>query len=407
MIENIQISDYRSCTKTTFDLQPDLSVLIGPNGSGKTNVLNSCLLLRALTNEDIQYRNAIRRRGDIETANESTIKATFRLREKKLILTANMKIVTDETNSDAVVDSTQSWYAKDFTGNSKRPKIPLMFSRYFLNKNKFRNFSPYHFFLEGHNEEEVPDSLAKAISEVADFLHNIKYFGASQFTNPSLCPVSIEVEEEGDMRRGLGIRGIHNRFLYDLYGARNTDDYDEFFNVIGPNGIGLIDEIRFTKIQTSSVKLDVRSGGKVRQSTRNKLLVIPQFLIGKNELSPNQLSEGTFKTITLLFYLMTEESSALLIEEPEVCVHHGLLSSIVELIKRYSKEKQIIVSTHSDYVLDQIEPRHVFKVSRPKDIGTTVTQIQRGMSGDEIKALKDYLELEGNLGEYWRHGGFD
>ena len=59
------------------------------------------------------------------------------------------------------------------------------------------------------------------------------------------------------------------------------------------------------------------------------MLVVPQFVIGTNALSPNDFSEGTFKTITLLFYLMTEKSSALLIEEPEVCVHHGLLSSIV------------------------------------------------------------------------------
>ena len=27
------------------------------------------------------------------------------------------------------------------------------------------------------------------------------------------------------------------------------------------------------------------------------------------------------------------------------------------------------------------------------------------MSPDELSALKDYLEKEGNLGEYWKHGG--
>ncbi len=135
--------------------------------------------------------------------------------------------------------------------------------------------------------------------------------------------------------------------------------------------------------------------------------MIPQFVIGSNVLSPSQLSEGTFKTITLLFYLMTEQSSALLIEEPEVCVHHGLLSSIVELIKTYSKQKQIIVSTHSDFVLDQIEPRHVYKVTRTTTAGTKVAQIAKTMSSQELVALRNYLDTEGNLGEYWRHGGFD
>lgn len=145
----------------------------------------------------------------------------------------------------------------------------------------------------------------------------------------------------------------------------------------------------------------------MRQEKKEKILVIPQFIIGRNELSPSQLSEGTFKTITLLFYLTTEKSSALLIEEPEVCVHHGLLSSIVELIKIYSGDKQIILSTHSDFVLDQVEPRNVYKVTRDKNEGTVVAPIEKSMSAAELSALKYYLQAEGNLGEYWRHGGLE
>jgi len=120
-----------------------------------------------------------------------------------------------------------------------------------------------------------------------------------------------------------------------------------------------------------------------------------------------QLSEGTFKTITLLFYLITERSSALLIEEPEVCVHHGLLVSIIELIKTYSRQKQIILSTHSDFILDQVEPRHVYRVKRDNEDGTKVTHIEKALSAGELKALKLYLETEGNLGEYWRHGSLE
>ena len=202
----------------------------------------------------------------------------------------------------------------------------------------------------------------------------------------------------------------HARFLYDLYEEYSNSDesnYDEFFNIIGPDGIGLVDGIEFKEMSTSSIEYNVRSGGRVLKNHREKILVIPQFRIGRNTLSPSQLSEGTFKTITLLFYLMTEQSSALLIEEPEVCVHHGLLSSIVELIKTYSKHKQIVLSTHSDFVLDQLEPRHIYQVSRDRENGTTVTHVKDSMSTSEYSALKHYLETDGNLGDYWRHGGLD
>jgi hypothetical protein len=237
----------------------------------------------------------------------------------------------------------------------------------------------------------------------------MKYYSASQFTNPSNCPVSFEIEKEGKYSRGLRLQG-HTRFLNDLftqYRAKDSSGFQDFFDIIGPDGIGLIDKISFQEILTSSIEHTVRSGGKVEQRNRDKVLVIPQFRIGRHELSPNQLSEGTFKTITLLFYLITETSSLLLVEEPEVCVHHGLLSSIIELIKIYSNEKQIIVSTHSDFVLDKVSPEDVYKVLGSLENGTTVSHIPKSMLRKELSALKDYLESEGNLGEYWRHGGLE
>jgi predicted ATPase len=103
--------------------------------------------------------------------------------------------------------------------------------------------------------------------------------------------------------------------------------------------------------------------------------------------------------------VITEEGTALLIEEPEVCVHHGLLSSILELIKSYSRRKQMILSTHSDYVLDHVKPENVYRVTFEKSVGTVARHIQNTMTAKELSALRQYLEQEGNLGEYWREGG--
>jgi predicted ATPase len=169
----------------------------------------------------------------------------------------------------------------------------------------------------------------------------------------------------------------------------------------------LIDELAFREVTTSSIEHTVRVGGKVEVRRRYKLLIVPQFRIGKHRLSPNQLSEGTFKTLALLFHVITENSTALLIEEPEVCIHQGLLSSILELIKKYSHDKQMIISTHSDYVLDHVGPENVFRVNYDKTTGTGVRHIRKTMSVREYGALREYLENEGNLGEYWREGGIE
>ena len=86
-------------------------------------------------------------------------------------------------------------------------------------------------------------------------------------------------------------------------------------------------------------------------------------------------------------------------------MHHGLLSSILEIVKTYSQHKQMIISTHSDYVLDRVSPENVFRVTFDKSSGTLARRIPEAMNRKEYSALRVYLEQDGNLGEYWREGG--
>jgi AAA domain, putative AbiEii toxin, Type IV TA system len=247
----------------------------------------------------------------------------------------------------------------------------------------------------------------RTMNGIAHYCKGITYYSASEFTNPGSCPVSFQIEHEGRHRRPFRLRG-HARILYNMYSAQEAESdsrYKQFMDVVGPNGLQLIDNLTFREVQTSSTEYSVRVGGKLEVGRRHNLLIIPQFKIGGQKLSPNQLSEGTFKTLALLFHVITDDSTALLIEEPEVCVHHGLLSSILELIKSSSRRKQIILSTHSDYVLDHVEPDNVYKVTFEKSVGTVVRHIRKTMTSREFSALREFLDKEGNLGEYWREGG--
>ncbi len=408
MIKNVEIKNYRSCLNTSFDLHPELSVLIGPNSSGKTNILNALLILKKLTSE--HHRPRV---DTADSTSQSELKITFDVEGKKAIFTVIADLYTDENNDDDIVSSKEDWYLKDFTGNRKRIKTPLWFIRELLSKEQGVHLYRYaNYFRRDRNVNPqlltLPSSTREPLSMIAEELSQIRYYSATQFTNPSKCPVSFEVEKEGTYKRFYSDT-IHTRFLRNLYNCRNSDisSYNQFFDIIGPNGIGLIDNIEFKEMLTSSIEYSVRSGGKVLQKKKEKILVIPQFHIGKNALSPNQLSEGTFKTITLLFYLTTETSKILMIEEPEVCVHHGLLSSIIELIKIYSRSRQILISTHSDFLLDEVQPENVYKVINTPENGTTISHITKSMSSSELKALHEYLQKEGNLGEYWRHGGIE
>ena len=124
-------------------------------------------------------------------------------------------------------------------------------------------------------------------------------------------------------------------------------------------------------------------------------------------MSFSQLSEGTLRALALVFYLMAGDTDLVLLEEPEVGVHRGLLVSLLELIRSQSQRKQILLSTHSDFVLDYVRPENVFAVTRNAQGKTVVNGLMDGASAKKLADLKDYLRTEGSLGEYWRTFGLE
>jgi len=409
MLRRIVIQHYRSCLNSLFEFHPHLSVLIGPNSSGKTNLLQAIMLLNKMPQMEF---DSPRPESATLTAR---LRAMFDVKEGRANLNAIVAGYTDDSNNDVLVAARLKWKLLDKQGNRLSTEYPIHPSRYFRGFASKRHEEVHLRYpieypeMTFYRRRDLPSWGSKIMGRVLDFCSGMRYYGASQFTNPGTCPVSFEIEKEGGRSRPGRLRG-HARTLYDLYVAQKGHShtrYDQFIDIIGSTGLRLVDKITFREIRTSLTEYSVRVGGKIEKRRAEKVLIIPQFKCGKNILSPNQLSEGTFKTLALLFYIVTGQSTALLLEEPEVCVHQGLLSSILELIKKYSEEKQMVVSTHSDYVLDHVEPENVLSVKADPINGTIVRHLRKTMSRKEYQALRFYLENEGNLGEYWREGGLE
>jgi AAA15 family ATPase/GTPase len=410
-ISKVSIKDYRSCKSVSFSPHERLSVLIGPNGSGKTNILSALKLLFGL----LDVRRRPRYHMDSQISDECELTVWFEWRGKSIKYTAKINAETNERNEDDIISSQESWYMYEITGTKRRLKIPLelLHDLFVLKRRRFRadTADETEFLKRFLTEKGFDDKVFDVLSDVVKYISDISYYSASQFTNPSNCPLSFEVESvrESGLRRGISIRSPHKAFLYDMYIGykEKSDSYEQFIDIVCENGIGLIQSVEFNEIKTSSSRIDVSAGGKVKKKEKINSLIVPGFKISNNLLSPSQLSEGTFKTLALVFYLITDTSSLLMIEEPEVCVHHGLLSSIIELINVYSNDKQIMISTHSDTVLDSVSLENIFSVKRDSNYGTIVKNIRGSMAKKDLASLQSYLEEEGSLGEYWKHGDLE
>lgn len=123
MLRRIVIENYRSCLKTRLDLHPNLSVLIGPNGSGKTNILQAVLFLNKLTQEE-----GIRPSLGNATAISSRLKSLFSQDGAQIQLNATINAVTDDSNNDVMIGSRQKWHFKSRNGKKATLDVPLAFS---------------------------------------------------------------------------------------------------------------------------------------------------------------------------------------------------------------------------------------------------------------------------------------
>jgi len=88
----------------------------------------------------------------------------------------------------------------------------------------------------------------------------------------------------------------------------------------------------------------------------------------------DQFSDGTLRLVGLLWSLL-ESDSVLLLEEPELSLNAGIISQLAPLISRMQKGRrcQVLVSTHSDALLKEpgIDSREVLLLMPAKE-GTAV-----------------------------------
>jgi ABC-type lipoprotein export system ATPase subunit len=408
ILEQIQIERYKSCARTTFKPNSKLSALIGINGAGKTNILQAIRLLDT-------KRNRGRKRDTSSSASQAMLTAWFRVGETKIGLKIIFSII-ESGRSEEFTPISETWNFQSFTDSKAWKQLPPL--EWFWSTTRTSNsasVSPVarlrpidleSLHLPGFDMEIVKNkTILRAVTAIQDFRESISYYSASQFTDPARCPSSFEVNEDGRLSDPYAQVSFHQKFIHDLYQLKKNDlvAYDQYCQFVSRSQLGLISRITWKEIELSSSTAEIRSRN-VKKVKKTKILVIPKVQLGQKYMTFNQLSEGTFKTLALIFYIITDASRFLMIEEPEVCVHHGLLTRIISTIQAHAEYKQIVISTHSDLLVDSLQTDDVFVVEQNKR-GTQVEQLNSWLGRRDKDALHDYLSESGSLGEYWRSGG--
>lgn len=109
---------------------------------------------------------------------------------------------------------------------------------------------------------------------------------------------------------------------------------------------------------------------------------------------PTQLSDGTMRFIALSTALLQPNPPAtIIIDEPELGLHPYAISMLADLIKSASERVQVIISTQSPTLLDYFLPEEIVVVNR-KQGGSVFERL-------DADALNEWME-DYSVGELWQ-----
>lgn len=336
------------------DLQLERRVfIVGPNASGKSNVLDAFRFLRDLAKPEGGFQGAVRERGGV-----SQIRCLHARRQPNVSVEVEAEI------------RGVSWgYRLDLTqDNQRRPVVALervtRDGATLLDRPDSEDRQDRSRLSQTHLEQVTAN---KAFRELVDFLAEVRYL--------HVVPQLIR-----DPRRVIPVAGdpFGGDFLQQL--ARTPKKTLEArLRKINRALQSAVPQLRELRLERDS------------QGVPHLLGLYEHWRPKAGWQSEEHLSDGTIRLIGLLWAFL-DGDHPLLLEEPELSLHAGVVRHIPTMMARAGRKtgRQVILSTHSrDLMLDEgIGPEEVVLLIPSQE----ATQAQLAAGDSEIYAL-----LEGGV----------
>ncbi|MCQ8102565.1 AAA family ATPase [Methylomonas sp. SURF-2] len=356
-----------------------LNVIIGPNGSGKSNLIEAIELLRA-TPKDLL--TPIRDGGGIRD---------WLWKGSSIIPTASIEAVFSLTDTP----SNNLRYTLGFTEVAQRFEITD--ERLETETPKPHKNQPYLYyeFRNGHGVLNVKGRERRLQHEEIELNQSI----LSQRKDPDQYP------ELTRLGRSLAEIKLYREWSFGRYTTpripQKADLPNEWLEADARN-LGLVlNRLRrepqakqrllsalqalYEGIDDYDIQIE---GGTVQVF----------FHEGRFTVPATRLSDGTLRYLCLLAILCHPNPPPLVcIEEPELGLHPDILPTLADLLKEASERCQLIVTTHSEILVDALsdQPESVL-VAEKNEAGSTLTRL-------DAEQLKPWLEKY-RLGQLWTQG---
>ncbi len=379
-IKQLDVKGFRSLRDVSW--QPgDLNVVIGQNGTGKSNLLRALEMISASAQGRLS--KYIESAGGINAIlwDGAAPSISFCLK----VLATKSFIDKQESYEVEIVDgfidfpevAREMWLSSGRKPNSKEPYATTIIDR----NNKQTLF----------NGERVSSSQTISGQETLLSLVNSLSFDAKK---------AGESYVASKFRQQLAEITVYHDFDVGQNSQIRRSAVPSFERKIEPDGQNLVPVLHTLYTGSREFKRDVDSAMRAAFGNDYEEIVFPpaadrriQFRVRwkslKREQSSADLSDGMLRFLLLLTVLATPDPPTVIaIDEPETGLHPAMLPIIAEFALEASSRTQVLFTTHSPQFLD------VFTETKPT---TTVARWENGettlhtLEGEELAYwLEDY-----------------
>ncbi|TAY15439.1 DUF2813 domain-containing protein [Rhizobium leguminosarum] len=351
-LNKITIRGFKSIRSLSLELRP-INVLIGANGSGKSNFIEAFTFLRAVS--EGKLANYVQRKGGAE----------------RLIHFGSKH--TSEMRFHLYFDESVNQYEIALEPTVIDNLIPTEEAAYYWNRAYPAPYREGLSFL-GLEARIGQPGLTGVPSYVHDALSSWRVYHFHD-TGPSSPLKKVSDLDDNRFLRGDGSNLA--AFLY-LLKEQHESEYKLIVDTIRRIAPFFVDFILQPRaLNEETIRLEWSHKG------------------ADTYFDISDFSDGTLRFIaltTLLFQPKKYKASVILLDEPELGLHPSAIAVLGAMIRQASSEVQIIVSTQSPLLLDAFDPEDVLVVDRMEGT-SSFTRLQN-------HALASWLS-EYSLGELW------
>lgn len=367
IVKSLTAENFLSLDKIKVDFGK-LTILVGPNASGKSNIIKALTLLSGIGRE--KSGTEIQTICKKHLGFESLRQVFYDLRED---VTLRLNLEADgqnilyriSFNSEGIINKEEVVREKSLLTRTAADAVSYM--------NK-----------EGRVKSQLPlhSSFVPAITQISErkdshfivkrmksILANIRAyaFEADRIKSESSSGFNLNLSRDGSNLA----QALHSLLTYERKSFLEIEDIMK----------QLIPEIEEINVPTT------KNGQRVYLSIKEKGIPKP--------LKYHNISDGTLRILAFVTALYLE-NTIIAFEEPENCVHPYLFETVVDLCRK--SPTQVVMTTHSPYLLNKVsDPKEVLLVE--KENGRTKVK-----PVEDLNKARRLLEEGIPLGEIWYMG---